>query len=905
MIAFSCAHCGKKFEAKPEYAGRSARCPSCKERVVVPHEGSAATVSPSRIEGALSSLARAGVAAEVSLAWHEPTDQDEAARPVAEVLAGRHAEGQRYLLEGEIARGGMGAVVRAVDCDIRREVAIKYMLDQSNPRKKTRFVEEAQITGQLEHPNIVPIHELGVDAKGRLFFSMKMVRGRSLQKVLYDLHYSPRTAEKEYSLGRMLNIFVNVCHGLAYAHSRGVVHRDLKPANIMIGDFGEVYVMDWGLAKVVARDELSERSTAIISATPAFDGIDEESSGTSSATVQTDRANDEQLTRDGTVLGTALYMPPEQASGNNSAVDRYSDIYSLGAILYEILSLEPPVDRTGGVRAILRRVAEGEIIPPEQRVPERARNIPPELSAVAMKALAREKKDRYPTVEALRRDIELYLEGRSVSAREDTRLELLRKFVKRNKGLCAGIAAAFLVLMGSLFFIGLAWLHAVEARRTAEANYAAYQREQQEKQARTAKAVPALVEAARLAAQNHALDDALMQLDLAHNYDPDYAPADLVRGQILIGKLDFAAASESLRRYTQKRSNDADTRELLRLCQQARPDDGATLLAITDVLVRQKALGAANSLMAVVGKLGQKREQLLPLLRKRIEASWPGLGDRLKVASDGGLQLDLANCGQVGDLTPLKGMPLTWLSLRGCGEVRDLSPLKGMPLTYFNLYNCAQVRDLSPLKGMPLITLDLTSCKQVQDLSPLTGMPLAWLSLWGCGQVSSLSPLKSLPLTTLDLSSCAQVQDLSPLKEMRLTTLTLTMCPVADLSPLKGMALTTLTLNMCPVVDLSPLKGMPLTVLNLNGCAQVRDLSPLSGMPLKLLILWSCDLVRDLSALKDLPLNTLWLPPQVDRGMNVLRQINTLKKLKYMAVERTVEEFWKKYDAGEFKQLKP
>ena len=160
----------------------------------------------------------------------------------------------------------MGAVLRAVDCDIRREVAVKYMLDQADPKKKLRFIEEAQITGQLEHPNIVPIHELGMDAEKRLFFAMKMVKGRSLAQVLDDLRQNPKTAEREWSLGRFLNIFVNVCNALAYAHSRGVVHRDLKPANIMVGDFGEVYVMDWGLAKVLKGGQAAKMPVAVASA---------------------------------------------------------------------------------------------------------------------------------------------------------------------------------------------------------------------------------------------------------------------------------------------------------------------------------------------------------------------------------------------------------------------------------------------------------------------------------------------------------------------------------------------------------------------------------------------------------------------------------------------------------------
>jgi serine/threonine protein kinase len=257
----------------------------------------------------------------------------------------------------------MGAVLRAVDCDIRREVAVKYLLDQADPRKKVRFVEEAQITGQLEHPNIVPIHEVGVDGQGRLFFSMKMVRGRSLQQVLQELRETPRAAQKEFPLGRLLTVFVNVCHALAYAHSRGVVHRDLKPANIMVGDFGEVYVMDWGLAKVLHRAAPAEPPAAIIQATPSFTWAEAtEASAVSTPTVQTSRQESDDRTVDGTILGTPLYMAPEQALGNLAAIDQRTDVYALGAILYEMLALQPPIDKQGGSAEILRRVVQGEIV---------------------------------------------------------------------------------------------------------------------------------------------------------------------------------------------------------------------------------------------------------------------------------------------------------------------------------------------------------------------------------------------------------------------------------------------------------------------------------------------------------------------------------------------------------------
>ena len=846
MIAFSCAHCGMKFSVKPEFAGRSTRCPTCKQPLVVPQEATVANPPPSRIDGPLSSLARAGVAADVTVGWQRATDKDSVARPVAEVLASRNAEGQRYLLEGELARGGMGAVLRGVDCDIRREVAVKYLLDQSDPRKKVRFVEEAQITGQLEHPNIVPIHELGVDAKGHLFFSMKMVRGRSLQQVLNDVRDVPRVADKEYGLGRLLTIFVGVCNALAYAHARGVVHRDLKPANIMIGDFGEVYVMDWGLAKVLARAIPVAQPAGVIQSAPSFAWAEAEKSGTSSATVQTDRSAEDDKTMDGTVMGTALYMPPEQAVGDIAAIDPRSDIYSLGAILYEMLSLQPPVGKTGGFHAILLRVTQGAIVPPENRSPQRARKVPPELSAVAMKALAKDKNDRYPTVEALRRDIELYLEGRSVSARDDTRREMLWKLIKRNQGASAGAAMTLLVLLCSIVFLTKSWLATSHA-------YAAYQKEQEDKQQRTRHAVPALVEAARLSAQNNALDNALVQLDLAQSYDADYAPIELVRGQVLIGKLDFAAASEALAKYVTKRPSDADAKELARLCEQARAEESERLLVLADVLVRQKALGAANPLIETAAKLGQKREQLLPVLRRRIEASWPGLGNRLSVEKDGSLSLNLAACRQIGDLSPLRGMPLTEIKLDGC-RVHDLSPLTGMPLARLSLLGCP-VKNLSPLRGMRLSELVLGG--PVQDLSPLEGIPLTSLGLHDCSLVHDLAPLKGMPLTRLNLMGSA-------------------------------------------VSDLSPLKGMPLTSLGLAKCLQVSDLSPLKGMPIANLHFDGCKRVRDLRLLKDMPLTEVVLPRFVDQGMNALRQIKTLGKINRMSAS----DFWMNYDAGKFPQYK-
>jgi serine/threonine protein kinase len=231
----------------------------------------------------------------------------------------------RYQIVGEVARGGMGAVLQGRDVDLGPDLAIKVILDEHRelPEMVRRFVEEAQIGGQLQHPGIVPVYELGRSPDGRLFIAMKLVRGRTLAALLED-RKGPADDRT-----RFLSIFEQVCQTMAYAHSRGVVHRDLKPSNVMVGSFGEVQVMDWGLAKVLGQggvaDELWERM-----------GRDE------AIAVRTVRMGSEALeSLAGSVIGTPAYMSPEQARGAIDAVDERGDVFALGSILCEILSGRP------------------------------------------------------------------------------------------------------------------------------------------------------------------------------------------------------------------------------------------------------------------------------------------------------------------------------------------------------------------------------------------------------------------------------------------------------------------------------------------------------------------------------------------------------------------------------------
>jgi eukaryotic-like serine/threonine-protein kinase len=478
MIALSCPFCLGLLEVEESSAGKKVQCPHCRQMTEIP-------AAALKVGSVGTFAADATVLKRPATSEQDGTDPPSLMTTMDAVLKPKVAHDHlvdaeefrellaaeaSYAVEGEVARGGMGAIMRAVDKSIRREVAVKFLLDHANDRMKARFVEEAQITGQLEHPNIVPIHQLGATSDGRCFFSMKMVKGRSLAQKLKD-------ANSQGTLGRMLNIFVGICNATAYAHSRQVIHRDLKPANIMVGDFGEVYVMDWGLAKVLNEEETSPPAAPSTHGQRMESPIDEMSPegpiGTRSGDrITTNRHGLGELTQAGAVVGTPAYMSPEQARGEE--MDPRADIYSLGAILYEIMTLTPPAGRGGDKLAILKRAIEGQIDPPDTRSPERARAgwIPREVSAIAMKALAPRPTDRYQTVEALRRDVELFLEGRSVSAKQDSAWEIVKKLVKRNKGAsivaAIGIAALTAVVAVSFQFINAARVQAENDRTIAE-----------------------------------------------------------------------------------------------------------------------------------------------------------------------------------------------------------------------------------------------------------------------------------------------------------------------------------------------------------------------------------------------------------------------------------------------------
>jgi len=289
----------------------------------------------------------------------------------------------RFQVVAELGRGGMGVVLEARDPELRRRVAVKVIASPARvgEAQLARFVSEAQITSQLEHPNIVPVYENGVAENGELYFVMRKVEGRSLLEVLRALRTGEQATVGTWTPHRLLTAFVQVCHAVAYAHDRGVLHRDLKPANVMLGRFGEVQVMDWGVARLLGENESPERTT-----------VDETS-----------------LTRtmDGAVIGTPGYMSPEQAKGQLELLDGRSDVWSLGAILYELLTLQPAF--SGDTIYALIFAASELPVDPRVRAPER--RLSAEISEVCLRALAPERDQRFAGAAALGDAVEAYLAG--------------------------------------------------------------------------------------------------------------------------------------------------------------------------------------------------------------------------------------------------------------------------------------------------------------------------------------------------------------------------------------------------------------------------------------------------------------------------------------------------------------
>ena len=426
----------------------------------------------SRFESACGTYPR------LSRALHELREQFEAGRAFVEGpepgapsledvgVGGRDASRYRFLRE--LGRGGMGIVHEVWDPELRRVLALKRMRSRgelagtgaqlARERARLRFLEEAQVLGQLQHPGIVPVLEIGVQGD-ELYFTMPRIEGEDFGHIVRRVH----DPDDAWSLPRAVATLQRACEAVAHAHRRGVLHRDLKPSNVLVGDDGETYVVDWGLARVGAGEPA------------ALEPLGPEGESSSGSGVSSDRSDLARSSPDsplvsaaGDVVGTPAYMPPEQAEGRTELLDERADVYGLGAMLYELLAGAAPYaegDEPQDRRALLGRVRSG----PPARLERRAPYAPDELVAICERAMHRDREHRYRDAHELAGELRAHLEGRVVRAHRTGAWAELTKWMGRHRAIVALLLTLVALLAGSAVGFGLLYRRAEDQRRTAAA----------------------------------------------------------------------------------------------------------------------------------------------------------------------------------------------------------------------------------------------------------------------------------------------------------------------------------------------------------------------------------------------------------------------------------------------------
>ena len=956
-MKFVCPDCQQPLETETIYAGQAVECPACGKTVAVPPGKESQTPdltltmeSPREVVQSLweQTIQQAGGLDDVTMTLKGAKDpaHKKPPRPMPESVKVRPKDiGQKgagttvpeYELMRMLGEGGMGMVYEAKQTAIDRTIAIKMIKPEAADEDNCRqFLAEAIATADLDHPNIVPIHDLGMNSEGALFYAMKQVVGTSWKDLI-----------TRKSLNENLDILLRVADAVAFAHNRGIIHRDLKPENVMLGDFGEVLLMDWGLAAAV-----------------------------------TANAKAEPLDPDHAIGGSPCYMAPEMAIGDAAKIGYGSDIYLLGAILFEIVTGERPHTGTD-VMDCLQNAAENQIVDTVESG---------ELVDIARKSMATEPEDRYASVKAFQAAVRDYqqheesillvqkAEKHLAEAQSAQRYELFvdavagckqalelwdgNKHAKErlksarfayaqcafNKGdldlaaslldtgdkshseLCkqvevarkerdarirrmrvlkvtSAISAAAIVVI-----LSVAWIWINRERSRAEDALVRFEAEQRQRLEERRTSAPALYNSARVMLSQDDFKRAVLLLDLVLEYDASFLPALHLLAVLHIKDNQPAHAASLLAGASKP---DDETGHLLEQARLAAQGDEAHHFVLS-------VWANDENIPALAHHFAQSALNLVEVHKQRINEVWPRA--RLTMRQDGTLQLEcrdrnvtdrsleilrgmsiselrLDSARKLEDLSPLEGMPLRSLDI-GSGRISDLSPLAGLPLlTVLSLHN-NQISDLSPLAGLPQLTSLNFSGNRVSDLSPLAGMALKRLTMIN-NQVTDLSPLAGLHIEILNCGE-NQISDLSPLAGLPLlTVLSLHNNQISDLSPLAGLPLTFLRIDSNQISDLSPLADLPLRNLCLID-NRISDLSPLAGLPLTGL---SCEdnPISDLSPLAGLQLSNLsFTPATVTQGIEVIRNMSTLYLIgtKYRMpnlCRMSAAEFWQKYDAGEFK----
>jgi formylglycine-generating enzyme required for sulfatase activity/serine/threonine protein kinase len=777
-----------------------------------------------------------------------------------------------YAVKGEIGRGGMGTVYLARELEARRDVALKVSSPYATTESAARFLDEALITAQLQHPGIIPIYAIAQDAVGRFFYTMRPVEGEALATILGRLVGGDKKTEQAYGLRHLIRIMISVCKTMQFAHERGVIHRDLKPSNIIVGAYDEVMVIDWGLAKV--KGKALPGRTHPTSGTPGG-GLRqawEESAAKVWATYQRDietnrggEASTFPRTLEGHVFGTPHYMSPEQAAGEIGEIDGQSDIWTLGVILYEVATLQLPF-AGNHLEQILTRIYRAE--PPDPVTANPRRRVPAELAAIIKRCLRKDRKERYETLREMIVDLERWLEGVS-----PWRLLEHYDFSTFPDGPPAGLTIAqgewevrSGVLCGCNFGTILTPLESTaDLRLELEAMIKPGEADEGEVSLLLSTPPP---EKSMYIFQGYLFRVMAGETTVAKLHKSEH--------KMLERKCDFTL--DSWHTFAAERTGTTVSLEC----------DGEKLLTYRDFFpfegnraglfsqgrglritkLRVYSRGASLTLSCLDLAHIFYNHDLLQLAKDYYTRIFSDHADREEgveaLFRTGQIHMEQAkalNPEQAGS----EGEELLTAAWDCFERVEHsfFAPLgvrgKAMVLQYRREYTTEvdellrALRDYPDYDTLPVIAERLrlrgfvteydTARADAYLTAGIERVLLAFDSTW-----ASRRPLQAVPIDTLDLSS--KITNIAALAGLSLKILTLAMTRVRDLAILAGMPLKILSLPP-PVQDISVLPGLPLEALDLSQIA-VRDISILAQLPLRHLSLPPA--VEDITPLRQLPL---------------------------------------------------
>lgn len=757
-----------------------------------------------------------------------------------EVRVPNQQEVTKYEVGELLAEGGTGPIHSAQELSTGRVVAFKMpTVGALDEQRRRQFLHEARITAQLDHPGVVPVYEVGDGSDGMVYYTMKRIRGITLEKVLDLIAAGTGATVAKYPLQNLVTVFLKVCETVSFAHSRGVVHRSLRPASVTLGDFGEVLVMGWGTATV-------QRSDVKV----AY--------GLVEVPVQ------EEPLPDLEVGDSPQHLSPEQVQSGLQTVDALSDVYALGGILYQILSLRGPIE-PGTPEEMRERVARGETLPltmgPGRKgVHLPGGRIPAALAAVVARAMRPVREERYQSVAELKEDIERYLAGYQTSAEGGGAWRAAALFVQRHRkgaavvGIGVGVA---LVSLGQTILAGRRAEQALSDLRGA-AGF--------------------LKDLAEMDAGMRRMEPALKKLERVLELAPWDVEAERRKAWVHVGRGKLREASVSMRAVLVRLPTDLNARRALDVFERLEdrsPGEWTvpekTLLG--RLLMENQLYGEALALGDAVVLTPVQR---LEVVRVRV-GEWLGQSQdgqpRFEVSLNGGKEVELSlKEPALARLEPVTALPVDVLDLRGT-SVSDLAPLRGMRLKGLKIDNL-DVSDLGPLSGMPLRELTM-SWVPVEGVEALRGCPLETLDATASGVLDYL-PLYGRPLKTVRLGYASGRVDLRFLQASPVEALTLEHAGVRDLEPLKGRPLKELDLTGNPVESLKPLEGMGLERLTLHSVDSLKGTAPLGTLPKLQELRFSWRVPR-------------WLPEE-------LRKSPSLKKVVFQGRALSAEEFWAKLD---------